>query len=51
MKRIERAHPRVVALHDKVAIRPQIAAYPPPRRIPFNEEGIFRRYPALDSKR
>ena len=51
MKRIERSHPRVVALHDKVAIRPRIAAYlASPRRIPFNEEGIFRHYPALDSK-
>jgi glutathione S-transferase len=52
MKRIERAHPRVVAVHDKVALRPRIAAYlASPRRIPFNEEGIFRHYPALDSKR
>ncbi|MFI5019445.1 MAG: glutathione S-transferase [Dongiales bacterium] len=52
MKRIERAHPRVVALHDKVAIRPRIATYlASPRRISFNEEGIFRRYPALDSTR
>ena len=52
MKRIERSHPRVVALHDKVALRPRIAAYlASPRRIPFNEEGIFRHYPALDSKR
>jgi glutathione S-transferase len=49
MRRIERAHPRVVALHDKVAARPKIAAYlASPRRIPFNEEGIFRHYPALD---
>jgi glutathione S-transferase len=52
LKRIERAQPRVVALHDKVATRPRIAAYlASPRRIAFNEEGIFRRYPALDSKR
>jgi glutathione S-transferase len=51
MKRIERSHPRAVALHDKVAVRPRIAAYlASPRRIPFNEEGIFRHYPALDSK-
>ena len=52
MKRIERSYPRVVALHDRIAIRPHIAAYlASPRRIPFNEEGIFRHYPALDSKR
>lgn len=46
----ERAVPRVVALHDWVAQRPRIAAYlASPRRIPFNEEGIFRRYPELDA--
>ena len=49
MRRTERAFPRVVALHDKVAARPTVAAYlASPRRIPFNEEGIFRHYPALD---
>jgi len=42
-------HPRVVALHDAVAARPRIAAYlESERRIPFNENGIFRRYPELD---
>ncbi|WP_262272860.1 glutathione S-transferase [Microvirga yunnanensis] len=41
--------PRVAALHDAVARRPRIEAYlASPRRIPFNEEGIFRRYPELD---
>jgi glutathione S-transferase len=41
--------PRVVALRDAVAARPRIAAYlKSPRRIPFNEDGIFRRYPELD---
>jgi glutathione S-transferase len=50
MRRTERAFPRVVALHDKVAARPTVAAYlTSPRRIPFNEEGIFRHYPALDN--
>jgi glutathione S-transferase len=40
---------RVVALHDRVAARPRIKAYlESERRIPFNEEGIFRRYPELD---
>jgi glutathione S-transferase len=30
--------------------QPNIAAYlASPRRIPFNEDGIFRRYPELDS--
>jgi glutathione S-transferase len=42
--------PRVVELHDRVAAHPRIAAYlASERRIPFNEEGIFRRYPELDA--
>jgi glutathione S-transferase len=50
MARLERRLPRVAALHDAVAARPRIAAYlATPRRIPFNEEGIFRRYPELDA--
>ena len=50
MARLERRHKRIIALHDRVAARPRIAAYlASPRRIPFNEQGIFRRYPELDS--
>jgi glutathione S-transferase len=50
MARIEEKHPRVVALRDAVAERPRIAAYlASERRIPFNEQGIFRRYPELDA--
>ena len=42
--------PRVTALHDRVAALPRIAAYlKSERRIPFNEDGIFRRYPELDA--
>jgi glutathione S-transferase len=49
MKRQERNYPRLVALHDHVAKRPRIAAYlASQRRIPFNQEGIFRRYKELD---
>jgi glutathione S-transferase len=49
MARTERKLPRLGALHDRVAALPRIAAYlASPRRIPFNEEGIFRRYPELD---
>ena len=39
----------LLALRDRVAARPGIAAYlESPRRLPFNEHGIFRRYPELD---
>lgn len=49
MRRIERAVPRVVALHDRVAARPRIVAYvASKRRAPFDEHGLFRHYPALD---
>ena len=41
--------PRLLALRDAVASRPRVAAYlNSPRRIPFNEDGIFRHYPELD---
>lgn len=44
-----RQTPRLTALADRVRERPNIAAYlASPRRIAFNEEGIFRRYPELD---
>ena len=50
MARLEPRFPRVIALHDRIAARPRIAAYlKSPRRIPFNEQGIFRRYPELDA--
>lgn len=49
MARAERKVPRVVSVHDRVATRPRIKAYlSSPRRIAFNESGIFRRYPELD---
>jgi len=48
-KRALEETPRIAALHAAVARRPRIKAYlDSPRRIPFNEEGIFRRYPELD---
>jgi len=47
----ERKHRRVIALHDRVAARPRLAAYlTSERRLPFNQEGIFRRYPELDDR-
>lgn len=49
MKGIERDAPGLVALRDKIAVRPRIKAYlASPRRIAFNEMGIFRHYPELD---
>lgn len=48
-KRIEKEFPYLVLLRDRVAARPRIAAYlASERRIAFNEDGIFRRYPELD---
>jgi glutathione S-transferase len=49
MQKLSREHPRVIEVHDRVMARPNIAAYvASKRRIPFNEYGIFRRYPELD---
>jgi glutathione S-transferase len=50
MRRLEKKVPGVIALHDRVAVRPRIAAYlASPRRIAFNQSGIFRHYGELDS--
>ena len=49
MKAFERNIPGLVELHDRIAGRPNIKAYlGSERRIAFNEDGIFRRYKALD---
>ena len=49
MKAFERKIPGLVELRDRVAARPNIKAYlASERRIAFNEDGIFRRYKALD---
>lgn len=49
MGRRARYYPGLMALHDRVAARPRIAAYlRSARRIPFNEHGVFRHYPELD---
>ena len=38
-----------LALADRVEREPRIAAYlKSDRRIPFNEQGVFRHYPELD---
>lgn len=41
--------PRLGALRESVAARPRVAAYlASARRLPFGDQGIFRRYPELD---
>jgi len=44
-----RRRPRLSALHDAVFARPRIARYAASgRRLPFNNEDLFRHYPELD---
>jgi glutathione S-transferase len=49
MKRFEKKVPGLVALHDRVAKRPRIAAYlASKRRLPFSQWGIYRYFKELD---
>lgn len=49
MAAADKRHRRVLALHDRVAARPRIRAYLESDRCPaFDEQGMFRHYPALD---
>ena len=49
MRRTQRKYPRLIRLHDQVAARPRLARYlASERRLPFNQQGIFRHYPELD---
>ena len=49
MKAFESEIPGLVDLHGRVAARPNIKAYlASERRIPFNDQGIFRYYKELD---
>ncbi len=51
MARAETSAPQLVALHDRVAALPRIAAYlRSKRRQRFNRMGIFRHYPELDAR-
>jgi glutathione S-transferase len=46
----DKLYPALAALVDTVAELPKVAAYlASDRRIPFNESGVFRHYPELDS--
>jgi glutathione S-transferase len=50
MRKAARYYPRLLALNSRIQDRPRIAAYlASQRRIPFNNEGIFRCYPELDA--
>jgi len=50
MARLEPALPGLVALHARMLRWPRITAYlASERRLPFNEDGIFRHYPELDT--
>jgi glutathione S-transferase len=50
MARLEADCPRLVALRNRIAARPRIAAYlASDRRLKFNQSGIFRHYPELDT--
>ena len=43
--------PLTLALRDRVANLPELADYlASDRRLPFNEQGIFRHYPELDDE-
>jgi glutathione S-transferase len=49
MKRFEKKVPRLIALRDRVARRPRVAAYlASERRIPFSQWGIYRYFKELD---
>lgn len=50
MQRAAPAYPALSALTETVRQQPRLAAYlASPRRLPFNEHGLFRRYPELDA--
>ena len=49
MKNIEDDYPGLAALHDRVRALPELAGYfASTRRLPFNQQGIFRYYKELD---
>ena len=51
MAKLEPHHLRLITLHDRVMERSRIAAYlSSPRRLSFNQQGIFRHYPELEEE-
>lgn len=52
MKKMQRKIPHLETLAERISERPRIAAYlSSPRRLAFNENGIFRHYTELDAAR
>ena len=52
MAQSRRKYPQLLALSERVAGQPRIATYlASPRRMAFNNDGIFRYYPELDARR
>lgn len=50
MATLEPKYRRAVGLHDQIAAHPRITAYlASKRRLAFNQQGIFRHYPELDT--
>lgn len=50
MATLASAYPQVSALHERVAALPELQDYlGSDRRLPFNEDDIFRHYPELDA--
>jgi glutathione S-transferase len=51
MGRVGPTIPKLLAQRASIAARPRIAAYlASPRRVRFNQDGLFRRYPELDAE-
>ncbi len=51
MAELGERYPRLATLHDRVAAAPELADYlASDRRLPFNEQGIFRHYPELEKR-
>jgi glutathione S-transferase len=49
LERFDDEYPKLAALREEVRARPNVARYlASDRRIPFNQSGVFRRYPELD---
>jgi glutathione S-transferase len=49
MAAVASRYPALVGLRQRVALRPRLAAYlSSPRRLAFNQHGLFRHYPELD---